>query len=122
MEACNLLLSFRDLSFTGLQVLLMIYFFFPFHADLFPLFFFFCCSNLVLSPPLLLSSSYPSCLLFIIPFLLLFIHPHLMFLFSYPVLHTALFLSSILSHPVLQCSAPCSLFSHCESCPVRFLT
>lgn len=40
MEACNLLLSFRDLSFTGLQVLLMIYFFFPFHADLFPLFFF----------------------------------------------------------------------------------
>lgn len=111
MEACSLLLPFRDLSFllfyaeslfTMLQVLLMFYFCFLSCADLCPFFFprlqslLLCFGNwggLLLSPPSLFSSSYPSCLysLCILPFFLLFIHPHLCFSFLF-----------------LSCMQPCS--------------
>lgn len=137
MEACNLLLSFRDLSFllfyaeslfTTPEVLLLVSFFFPSRADLFILIFFLL-QSLLLSCGVLSSSLLPPSFilvipvvfifLFVLPFLLLFIHPHLCF--SFPVLHAALFLS-ILSHSAFPYSAPRSLFSHCESCSIRFLT
>lgn len=124
-ETSPLLLFYAVLCFihyttTSLNVLLL----FLFHADLFPytpitFFFFFprlqspCCFVGVVSSVL------PHSFLPVIPVAFIYssfspfpalYSPTLMFLFSFPVSRIALFLCSILSHPVLQCSAPHSPF------------
>lgn len=142
MEARSLLLSFRDLSFFCLFMLnpyslcykyswCLTFIFYHVRTSLSLLFprlqsLLLFCGNwggLLLSPPSLFSSSYPSCLysLFMLPFLLLFTHPHLRFSFiflscmqpcSTPLYFPTLFFSAL--HHV-------ACFCRCESCSVRLL-